>query len=171
MIEINGVNKKFSNTDALNNVIAAVQEKSIFGLVGTNGAGKSTLLRIMCGVICPDTGSVMVDGIGDIDDIVLRDRKLLSQDGLVVALLTIDAETGKLLCEPQIISRGFVYMRDSEELIAEAVQLLAEEGRRFESAHKSDYANIKNGIRAKLKSFLKSKTKRTPMLLPIIQEI
>lgn len=116
-------------------------------------------------------GSVMVDGIGDIDDIVLRDRKLLSQDGLVVALLTIDAETGKLLCEPQIISRGFVYMRDSEELIAEAVQLLAEEGRRFESAHKSDYANIKNGIRAKLKSFLKSKTKRTPMLLPIIQEI
>ena len=62
MIEINGVNKKFSNTDALNNVIAAVQEKSIFGLVGTNGAGKSTLLRIMCGVICPDTGSVMVDG-------------------------------------------------------------------------------------------------------------
>lgn len=116
-------------------------------------------------------GSVMVDGIGDIDDIVLRDRKLLSQDGLVVALLTIGAETGKLLCEPQIISRGFVYMRDSEELIAEAVQLLAEEGRRFESAHKSDYANIKNGIRAKLKSFLKSKTKRTPMLLPIIQEI
>lgn len=62
MIEINGVNKKFSNTDALNNLIAAVQEKSIFGLVGTNGAGKSTLLRIMCGVICPDTGSVMVDG-------------------------------------------------------------------------------------------------------------
>jgi len=111
------------------------------------------------------------DGIGDIDDIVLRDRKLLSQDGLVVALLTIDAETGRLLCEPQIISRGFVYMRDSEELIAEAVQLLSEEGKRFESAHKSDYANIKNGIRAKLKSFLKSKTKRTPMLLPIIQEI
>ena len=55
MIEINGVNKKFSTTAALNNVIAAVQEKSIFGLVGTNGAGKSTLLRIMCGVICPDT--------------------------------------------------------------------------------------------------------------------
>ena len=127
------------------------------------GSGKTTVLteRIIRGII---------DG-GDIDDIVLRDRKLLSQDGLVVALLTIDAETGKLLCEPQIISRGFVYMRDSEELIAEAVQLLAEEGRRLESAHKSDYANIKNGIRAKLKSFLKSKTKRTPMLLPIIQEI
>ena len=62
MIEINGVNKKFHDTNALNNVIAAISEKSIFGLVGTNGAGKSTLLRVMCGVLCPDTGSVMVDG-------------------------------------------------------------------------------------------------------------
>ncbi len=117
------------------------------------------------------SGSVMVDGIGDIDDIVLRDRKLLSQDGLVVALITIDVETGRLLCEPQIISRGFVYMRESEELIAETVALLTEEARRFEGAHKSDYANIKNSIRTRLKSHLKSKTKRTPMLLPIIQEI
>ena len=117
------------------------------------------------------SGSVMVDGIGDIDDIVLRDRKLLSQDGLVVALITIDVETGRLLCEPQIISRGFVYMRESEELIAETVALLTEEARRFEGAHKSDYANIKNSIRTRLKSHLKSKTTRTPMLLPIIQEI
>ena len=117
------------------------------------------------------SGSVMVDGIGDIDDIVLRDRKLHSQDGLVVALITIDVETGRLLCEPQIISRGFVYMRESEELIAETVALLTEEARRFEGAHKSDYANIKNSIRTRLKSHLKSKTKRTPMLLPIIQEI
>lgn len=62
MIEINGVNKTFYDAKALNNVIAAIHEKSIFGLVGTNGAGKSTLLRIMSGVLCPDTGSVMVDG-------------------------------------------------------------------------------------------------------------
>lgn len=116
-------------------------------------------------------GSVMVDGIGDIDDIVLKDRKLLSQDGLVVALITIDSETGRQLCEPQIISRGFIYMRESEELIAEAVTLLKEEAARFEGAHRSEYSNIKNGIRSKLKSFLKSKTKRTPMLLPIVQEI
>ena len=62
MIEINGVNKRFYDTRALNNVIASIPEKSIFGLVGTNGAGKSTLLRVMCGVLCPDSGSVMVDG-------------------------------------------------------------------------------------------------------------
>lgn len=62
MIEINGVNKKFHDTKALNNVIAAISEKSIFGLVGTNGAGKSTLLRVMCGVLSPDSGSVLVDG-------------------------------------------------------------------------------------------------------------
>jgi len=116
-------------------------------------------------------GSVMVDGIGDIDDIVLKDRKVLSQDGLVVALITIDAETGRQLCEPQIISRGFIYMRESEELIAETVAMLKEEAARFEGAHRSEYSNIKNSIRSKLKSHLKSKTKRTPMLLPIIQEI
>jgi len=116
-------------------------------------------------------GSVMVDGIGDIDDIVLKDRKLLSQDGLVVALITIDSETGRQLADPQIISRGFIYMRESEDLIAEAVTLLKEEAARFEGAHRSDYSNIKNSIRSKLKSYLKSKTKRTPMLLPIIQEI
>jgi ABC-2 type transport system ATP-binding protein len=62
MIEINSVNKQFRETKALDHVIAAIQEKSIFGLVGTNGAGKSTLLRIMSGVLCPDAGSVMVDG-------------------------------------------------------------------------------------------------------------
>lgn len=116
-------------------------------------------------------GSVMVDGIGDIDDIVLKDRKTLSQDGLVVALITIDAETGRQLCEPQLISRGFVYMRESEDLIAEAIALLKEEAARFEGAHRSDYSNIKNSIRSRLKSYLKNKTKRTPMLLPIIQEI
>jgi len=62
MIEINGVNKQFHDTRALNNVIASINEKSIFGLVGTNGAGKSTLLRVMCGVLSPDSGNVMVDG-------------------------------------------------------------------------------------------------------------
>lgn len=116
-------------------------------------------------------GGVMVDGIGDIDDVVLKDRRLLSQDGLVVAIIVIDVESGKLLAAPEIISRGFIYMRDSEELIHETVAMLTEEAQRFESAHKSEYAGIKNGIRQKLKSLLKSKTKRTPMLLPIIIEI
>lgn len=116
-------------------------------------------------------GGVMVDGIGDIDDVVLKDRRLLSQDGLVVAVIVLDVETGRLLAAPEIISRGFVYMRESETLIEEAVALLSEEAQRFEGAQKSEYAAIKNGIRQKLKSLLKSRTKRTPMLVPIILEI
>ncbi|MPM50657.1 Ribonuclease J2 [bioreactor metagenome] len=102
---------------------------------------------------------------------VLKDRKTLSQDGLVVAVLTLDSETGRMLAAPEIISRGFVYMRDSEELIAETKALLVKETRKFEGTDRSDYANIKSNIRASLKSFLKSKTKRTPMIMPIIIEI
>ena len=117
------------------------------------------------------SGSVMVDGIGDIDDIVLKDRKTLSQDGLVVAVLTIDVETGRLVATPEIISRGFVYMRDSEELIADTKLMLAKEARKFEGADRSDYSNIKNGIKSALKTYLKSRTKRTPMILPILVEI
>ncbi|HWQ97351.1 MAG TPA: ribonuclease J [Clostridia bacterium] len=116
-------------------------------------------------------GSVMVDGIGDIDDIVLKDRKTLSQDGLVVAVLTIDSETGRMVAAPEIVSRGFVYMRDSEELIADTKALLIKETRKFEGADRSDYANIKAGVKNALKAFLKSRTKRTPMIMPIIIEI
>ena len=116
-------------------------------------------------------GSVMVDGIGGIDDVVLKDRKTLAQDGLVVAVLTIDSETGRMLAAPEIVSRGFVYMRDSEELIAETKAMLVKETRKFEGADRSEYAGIKNGVRSALKTFLKSKTKRTPMIMPIIIEI
>ena len=108
---------------------------------------------------------------GDIDDVVLKDRKTLSQDGLVVAVLTIDSETGRMLAAPEIVSRGFVYMRDSEELIADTKALLVKETRKFEGADRSDYANIKAGIKNSLKSFLKNRTKRTPMIMPIIIEI
>ncbi len=116
-------------------------------------------------------GSVMVDGIGGIDDIVLKDRKTLSQDGLVVAVITIDCETGRILAAPEIVSRGFVYMRDSEELIAETRAFLIKESRKFEGSERGDYAAIKSSIRTALKSFLKSKTKRTPMIMPILIEI
>ena len=117
------------------------------------------------------SGSVMVDGIGDIDDVVLKDRKTLSQDGLVVVVLTLDSETGRMLASPEIISRGFVYMRDSEELIADIKVLLIKETRKFDGADRSDYSNIKAGIKNSLKTFLKNRTKRTPMIMPIIIEI
>ena len=124
--------------------------------------------RITGSVPC---GSVMVDGLGGIDDVVLRDRKLLSQDGLVAVIIAIEKKTGKLLAPPEILSRGFVYMRDSEALIADAVKLLSDEAAKFASADRSDYAGIKNNIKGTLKSFLKNRTKRAPMILPILIEI
>ena len=116
-------------------------------------------------------GGVMVDGIGDIDDIVLKDRKLLSQDGLVVAVIILDVETGRLLAQPELVSRGFVYMREAEALIGETVGLLTKEAKKFEAADKSAYAGIKNNIRSTLRSFLKSKTKRSPIVMPIVIEL
>ena len=117
------------------------------------------------------SGSLMVDGLSSIEDVVIRDRRTLAEDGLVVAMVTIDAETGRKLAPTQLISRGFVYMRDAEQLIADAIEKVDAEVVRFEGADKSDYAAIKNAIKSRLKSYLHSKTKRTPMILPIVNEI
>lgn len=116
-------------------------------------------------------GSVMVDGLTNIEDVVLRDRKILGEDGLVCAVITLDGETGRRVAPIEIYSRGFVYMRDADELIADATALLTEEATRFEGADKGEYASIKNQVRSKLKGFLTSRTKRNPMILPIVIEI
>ena len=116
-------------------------------------------------------GSVMVDGFGGIDDMVLRDRLQLSVDGIVVVVIMIDAETGKLLSKPEIVSRGFVYMKEHEDLIDGAVRLAAAEAEKFESSGKSGYGTVKNSIRSQLRGYFKSKTRRTPVLVPIVTEI
>ncbi|MBR0081459.1 MAG: ribonuclease J [Clostridia bacterium] len=117
------------------------------------------------------SGSVMVDGLANIEDAVLHDRKLLSEDGLVLAIITMDGETGRICAPVEIISRGFVYMRDAEKLIAEATKLITEEAGRFEGAEKSEYSAIKNSVKSRLKSYLYGKTHRNPMILPITIEI
>lgn len=118
-------------------------------------------------------GSVMVDGlgIGDIGNVVLKDRRLLSQDGLVAIVIALQKKTGKLLAGPDLISRGFVYVRESEDLINEACDILRSQAASFESHHQSDWANIKNGMRNSLREYLYNKTKRNPVILPIIVEI
>ncbi len=118
-------------------------------------------------------GSVMVDGlgIGDIGNVVLKDRRLLSQDGLVAIVIALQKKTGKLLAGPDLISRGFVYVRESEDLINEACDILRPQAASFESHHQSDWANIKNGMRNSLREYLYNKTKRNPVILPIIVEI
>jgi len=124
-------------------------------------------------------GRVLVDGlgIGDVGNIVLRDRKHLSQDGLIVVVVTISKEGGNIIAGPDIISRGFVYVRESELLIDEARELvksiMEQYGQNGQNAHKkySDWGIIKSGIRDRLRAFLYEKTKRNPMILPVIMEI
>ncbi len=117
------------------------------------------------------SGSVMVDGSDSIGNVVLNDRKQLADDGLLVAVMTIHKETGRQMAPTEIISRGFVYMKDSEELIHQAMESIQSEVERFEKEDKSSYANIKNSIKTKLKTFFKSKTKRTPVIVPIVIEV
>ena len=118
-------------------------------------------------------GSIMVDGsgVGDIGNVVLRDRKLLSEDGLFTVVITLNKQTGALLANPEILSRGFVYVRSSEELINGARDLVRKEALQFGQCHKSEWSNIKNTIRSDLKTYLYAQTKRRPMILPIIIEI
>lgn len=113
-------------------------------------------------------GPVFVDGlgVGDVGNIVLRDRRLLSQDGFLLAVVTVDERTGELLGGPDIISRGFVYMRDSEELIEKAkeqvLKALKRGGRR---------GGINQTIKNVLSKFLYEQTKRRPMILPVVMEV
>ena len=124
---------------------------------------------MVCGTV--PSGSVMVDGLGDMNDVVIRDRKLLSEEGILIGLITIDASDGRLLCDPQIVSRGFVYMRTSDDLIAKACDVLKKEAGAFENADRSSYPEINNTVKSRLRAFLRAETHRNPMVLTIIQEV
>ena len=102
---------------------------------------------------------------------MLRDRKNLSENGLMVVVVTIDSASGTILAGPDIISRGFVYVRESEDLMEEARAVINDALIKCEMKHTSGWSNIKNIIRDTLKNFLWQKTKRSPMILPIIMEV
>jgi ribonuclease J len=115
----------------------------------------------------------MVDGlgVGDVGNIVLRDRKILSEDGLIIAVVTVDRATGTILSGPDIVSRGFVYVRDNEDLIVEAKLIVkASVEKSFKNKIK-DWAPIKNAIRDDLSKFIYNDIQRRPMILPIIMEL
>lgn len=118
-------------------------------------------------------GSVMVDGsgVGDIGNVVLRDRKLLSEDGIITVVITLNKQTGALLAQPEILSRGFVYEKNSEELLKETRELVKAKAAQFEKNHRSSWSSIKNDIRNSIKNYLYERTKRRPMVMPIIIEI
>ena len=118
------------------------------------------------------SGNVYVDGlsVGDVGQIVLRDRKVLSQDGILMAVLTVDKETGQPIAGPDIVSRGFVYMRDAEELLESAREHVLESFVGL-NGHSSDWAFVKDKIKHTLSEFLYEKTHRRPMVLPVVMEV
>jgi ribonuclease J len=118
-------------------------------------------------------GNILVDGlgIGDVGNIVLRDRKHLSEDGLIIVVVTITKENGQVVAGPDIISRGFVYVRESEDLMEEARNVVREVLADCERNKITDWATLKSSIKDVLRNFLYEKMKRNPMILPIIMEV
>lgn len=118
-------------------------------------------------------GGVLVDGlgVGDVGNIVLRDRQNLSQDGIIIVVLTLEKYTNRLLAGPDIVSRGFVYVRESENLMEEAHQIVTDAVENCLMHRISDWTKIKNVIRDTLSEYLWKKMKRSPMILPIIMEV
>ena len=118
-------------------------------------------------------GSVMVDGlgVGDVGNVVLRDRRHLSEDGLVIVVATVNNATGELLAGPDLVSRGFVYVRESEELMDEARRLVQNTFEKCRGEHVRDWNSVKTRVREALSSYIYRKTKRSPMILPILMEI
>jgi ribonuclease J len=119
------------------------------------------------------TGNILVDGlgVGDVGNIVLRDRKHLSEDGLMIVVMSMQKETGLIVAGPDIISRGFVYVRESEVLMREIREVVKASLEKCEEKNITEWSYIKNLVRDTLRDFLWQKTKRSPMILPIIMEV
>ena len=119
------------------------------------------------------TGAILVDGlgVGDVGNIVLRDRQHLAEDGIMIVVLTLEKYSNQLLSGPDIVSRGFVYVRESEDLMEESRQVVLDALDYCSTRHITDWGKIKNTIKEDLNSFIWKRTKRSPMILPIIMEV
>lgn len=117
-------------------------------------------------------GNILIDGIGvgDVGNIVLRDRKLLSQDGIFTVVVTLNRKQKRIAAGPEIVSRGFVYVRESEELFEESRKLVTKIVEKYVNKETFEWTNIKQEIRDTLSSYLYQQTKRRPMIIPIIME-
>lgn len=119
------------------------------------------------------SGRILVDGlgVGDVGNIVLRDRQHLAQDGLIVIVLTMDSATGEVVAGPDVISRGFVYVRESENLMDDVKRVIREEMEKCEQKHIKEWSVIKSNLKDNLRDYIYQKTKRNPMILPIFMEV
>jgi ribonuclease J len=120
-----------------------------------------------------DSGIVLIDGlgIGDVGNIVLRDRRILSEEGLIIVVVALEKATGKMKSGPDIVSRGFVYVRESEDMIQSAVQVAKKAMEKCDQKNIREWNQIKNALRDDLKEYFWQQTKRRPMILPIIMDV
>ena len=120
----------------------------------------------------PTSGNILVDGlgVGDVGNIVLRDRRLLSENGLIIVVLSTEKGTGEILAGPEIVSRGFIYVRENIDLIEESKTLVRKALEKCDTKTK-EWNNIKMVIKDSLSSFIYDRIKRSPMILPIIVEV
>lgn len=118
-------------------------------------------------------GAVYVDGlgVGDVGNIVIRDRQHLAEDGILIVVMALESASNQLISGPDIVSRGFVYVRESDELLDEARSIVIDIMNKFEERNISDWGKIKSTVRDSLSDYFWKKTKRSPMILPIIMEV
>ena len=148
-----------------------IEKENIFTLTNGRILELNTDSAKMAGTV--PFGRILVDGlgVGDVGNIVLRDRQHLSQDGLIIIVLTMDSSSGEVVSGPDVISRGFVYVRESENLMEEIKKIVRDEIRKCEEKQIKEWSTIKSNLRDSLRDYVYVKTKRNPMILPIIMEI
>lgn len=148
-----------------------IEKDNIF--IADNGyVAEITNASIKNGTPVP-AGKVFVDGygVGDVGSVVLRDRKHLGQDGIIVVTASLDYETGQLIAGPEVVSRGFVYVKEAEELIESARKIAEKSLENCYYSNISDMNAIKGKLRDAVSHFVYEQTKRSPMVLPIIMEV
>ncbi len=167
---VHGEYKHLLNHKALA-VEVGIDEKNIFVLQNGNVLELSRNEAKQNGSVT--SGKVFVDGlsVGDVGNIVLRDRRHLSQDGLIVVVVSISSQTNQIVAGPDVISRGFVYMRESEELMETTKQIAKEVLEGLLKKNVTDWSTLKNEIKSALNLHFNKETKRTPMILPVIMEV
>ena len=118
-------------------------------------------------------GRVLIDGlgVGDVGSVVLRDRKHLAQDGLIIVVAAVEVSTGRIVSGPDLVSRGFVYVRESEELMDEARERAKSVMQKSVTPNMREWSGVKSDVKDALSGFIFSKTGRSPMILPIIMEV
>ncbi len=169
-IPVHGEQKHLRKHAGLALAMGIPQENIFIGSIGSALEIHENHMRQLGDV---PAGSVMVDGlgVGDVGSIVLRDRKHLAEDGLIVAVCSIDSNSGHVVSGPDIVSRGFVYVRESEQLMDEARRLVYTTLENCANQRVRDWAGVKQNVKEELSRFLYRKTQRNPMILPIIMEI